>query len=534
MKPRKPVLLGAALIASLLVSAAPAASAARPVGHVPLLRPAIAIGSDATQAPEPASPAQPVTTSAADTALGQANAALNGNAPNGDATDALNQLAQVLPALHGSAHRRGEALLARPTEGAADPQGNGYSPGAVVHFAYSAHYCYFWVDSGPDAPPLADTDASGNPDFVEETAAIAEHSYSTEHGPLGFQVPRSDGTKGCIAPDGQPRTDVYLKDLKGGLYGYVAIDPGQRGARLYSYLVLDNDMAEFAPFYGGSSIPPLQVTVAHEYNHVIQNGYDAYEGTWFKESTSTWIEDKVYPDVNDYLQYIPSFARQVALPITRANGGLKIYGSAVWNHWLTYRYGDSILPRAWGDSLKTHPVDLATAAYAKAISQASGGRSSFLSEFTNFAAATAEWRSTSIFPDSTAYPDVTRSSTLRASDRFYRRFVMNHTTYRLANVNVHSGRAVKLQVFSPRGVPSGLALVGRIGIGPGATVLTAAKPLPRGGKGSVRLSNPSRFDRITAVVVNGSGSVKGFSRKAGDWIYRGDHSRYDAGVFRIG
>ena len=533
MKPGKPILVCASLLALLPASAALATSHAHPrgIGPVPVLRPALAIRAPAPPASEPSAPAQPVTPAAADAALAEADAALNGNAPSGDATGALSQLAQALPALQGADRRRAEALLARPTDGGADPLGNGYTTGPV-HAVYSADYCYFWVDSGPDAAPQSDANTNGIPDFVEETAAIAESSHSTEHGPLGFRLPPSDGTRGCQAPDGQPRTDVYLKDLR-GLYGYVALDPGQRGAHRFSYLVVDNDMAEFASLYG-SVIPPLEVTVAHEYNHVVQNGYDAYQDTWFKESTSTWIEDKVYPDVNDYLQYMPAFARQVALPITRDNGGLKVYGAAAWNHWLSYRYGDSIVERAWRNSLKTRPTDLATAAYGKAISQASGGRSSFLSEFTGFAAATAEWRSTAIFPDSSAYPEVTRSSTLRASDRYYRRFVMDHTTYRLANVAVHSGAAVKLTVLSPRGVPSGLALVGRIGTGPGATVTTISKRLPRGGKGSVRLGDPAQFDRITAVIVNGTGSVRGFSARAQDWIYNGDNARYDAGVFRIG
>src|SRR5690242_5102717 len=116
MKPGKLTLLAAALIAFLLAGAAPAPAAVVPrsVGPVPLLRLATGIGSGATQAPEPASPPQPVSTAAADAALGDANAALNGHAPNGDATDALSELAQVLPALHGPAHRRGQALLSRP------------------------------------------------------------------------------------------------------------------------------------------------------------------------------------------------------------------------------------------------------------------------------------------------------------------------------------------------------------------------------------------------------------------------------------
>src|SRR6476659_5509618 len=179
MKPGKPTLLAAALIAFLLAGAAPAGATAVPrsVGPVPLLRSAAGIRSDPAPAAEPASPVQLITPAAADDALAEAAAALNGDAPNGDATNALSALAQALPALHGAERRRGEALLARPTEGTADPLGNGYTV-APVHAVYSNDYCYFWVDSGPDAAPQSDVNANGIPDFVEATAAIAENSYS--------------------------------------------------------------------------------------------------------------------------------------------------------------------------------------------------------------------------------------------------------------------------------------------------------------------------------------------------------------------
>jgi hypothetical protein len=532
MKPGRliiPLALAFALLAPGFGEASPLLHPPGVHGPAPVLHRALGPGPE-TVPPAPAPDASPVAPAVAESALEGAAAALAGDAPQGDATSALAELAQVYPALQGGQRRRATALLARPTDGARDRFGDGYT--APVFSVYSANYCYFWVDSGRDAAPQTDTNANGVPDFVEATAFIAENSHTVEHGTLGFRTPPSDGPRGCTAPDGKPRIDAYLKDLK-NLYGYVAADPGQRRDRQHSYLVLDNDMAEFLAQYG-SVIPPLEVTVAHEYNHVIQYGYAFLQDTWFKESTATWIEEQVYPAVNDYLQYIGSFARQVAVPITKANGGLKIYGSAVWNHWLSGRYGTSIIERAWRSSHKTRPVDLATKAYERAISQASGGRSNFLAEFVGFAAATAEWNSTTVFPDSALYPDMRRSGTLRTSDRFYKRFTMNHTTYRLADVPVRAGSAVKLKVFAPRGVAGGLALVGRIGSGAGATVETVTKVLRHGGKGAVRLPDPARFERITAVVVNGEGGVRGFNPRIGDWNYRGDHARFDAGVFQIG
>jgi hypothetical protein len=247
-----------------------------------------------------------------------------------------------------------------------------------------------------------------------------------------------------------------------------------------------------------------------------------------------WMEEQVYPAVNDYLQYIGSWGREVERPMTdfKPYESSKYYGSAVWNHFLSRRLGPSVIETAFASSLQTNPQHLATKAYDRAIA-AAGGRRNFVSEYVRFAAATAEWRSTSVFPDSTAYPDVKRSGTIATRERFYDRFNLDHTTFRLANVPDRGGKAVKLELRGPRGVPLGLALVGRIGNGAGARVITVVRALPNGGNGTVNLARPARFARITAVLVNAEVDVRGFSAGIGDWIYRGDNARIQAGTFKI-
>ncbi len=47
-----------------------------------------------------------------------------------------------------------------------------------------------------------------------------------------------------------------------------------------------------------------EVTFAHEYNHILQFGYDAYQDPWFAEASATWMEDQVYNGINDYLRYV--------------------------------------------------------------------------------------------------------------------------------------------------------------------------------------------------------------------------------------
>jgi hypothetical protein len=496
----------------------------------PKLRPADPVGIENAPAPAGA-PLPAVPAGEAEATLAAAEAALAGEPGAGDASVALAELGAALPSLSGAERRRGEALLARPTDGANDPYDDGYT--APFSAYATTHFCYFWVSTGSDAVPLVDANTNALPDYIELLAAVSEQVWAIEHGSLAWREPPSDGSLGCDAGDGRPRVDVYTKNVGvQGLYGYAAIDPGQQGNLQHAFLVLDNDQAEFLPQYG-SILPPMQVTMAHEYNHVIQYGYDILQDRWMFEATATWMEEMVFPTVNDYLQYLTPWTREITTPMTSfSDRSLKVYGSAVWNHWLSRRLGQPAVRDAWAASLQTRPQHLAVKAYDRAIRAAPGDRD-WLSEYVRFAAATAEWRSTSAFPDSAQYPDVRRTGTLATSRPNYARYSLNHTTYRIADVPDRSGAALKLELRGPRGVALGLALVGRIGDGPGARVISVVRELPRGGVGSVRLLRPGRFSRISAVLINADIATRGFSSRQGDWIYPGDNTRILAGTFKV-
>lgn len=476
----------------------------------------------------PKTPAPEVSATEADRTLDAAEAALDGSSPVPDPTSALNEVAQILPALNGQQRRRGEGLLARPTDGQADPEEDGYTVRPVRAVA-STHFCFFWVERGADAVPATDADANAIPDYVDVLAAIAEHVYSVEHGRLGWRLPPSDGARGCDPGDGRSRVDVYAKDLEDD--GYIAADPGQTAFRQHTYVVVENDMAERTDS-AREVVPALQAMMAHEYNHVVQFGYSAHQDPWMDESTATWMEEIVYPAVDDYLGYLGDFAGRVGVPLTEASDRhLKVYGSAVWNHFLDSRFGLTVIRKAWEAAPKTKPRGFAAGAYERAIRGASKGRSSFLEEFVRFAAATAEWRSTGVFPDSTEYPNVRRTGTLATREPRFDRYVLDHTTFRLAHVPDRSGRAVKLVIEGPRNVGLGLALVGRIGSGSNARVITVLRVLRNGGKGAVTLSRPRRFSRITAVLVNGEIDISGYARR--DWRYTGDRKQIFAATMKL-
>ncbi|MQA76133.1 MAG: hypothetical protein GEU88_17660 [Solirubrobacterales bacterium] len=449
-----------------------------------------------------------------------------------DATVALNGLAAALPELRGGERRRARGLLARPTDGAADQFGDGYQAGAPVASVESPHFCVFWVNdpASADAPNLADANGNGRPDYVEAILAIAEFSYSIEVAPgaMGWAPPKPD-VGGCGANPGA-HADIYLKQLGDkGFFGYESPDPGQgRDRSQYGYVVLDNDYApsEYGVFL--DPLDPAEVTFAHEFNHLLQQNYDSFQDVWMFESTAVWTEEQVYPEINDYINYVPSFASGAKTPITdrKASKGLRIYGSGVWNHWLSSRLGVGVIRRAWEVSDVARPADYSLAAYDRAIRDAGG--KGFEREFIRFVAATAEWRAGhGSFPDATAYPDVERDGTLRRGQR--KRFELDHTGYRLLKVK-SGGRSIELKVDAERGVRAGIALVARDGDELAGSVTEKSKYLPTGGRASVTLSKPGSFERITAVVVNADGRVKGFRNT--DWVYAKDNQRFTARLTR--
>jgi hypothetical protein len=411
---------------------------------------------------------------------------------------------------------------ARPTDHP-DPARHSYSvPEAPRSPACAGRFCVHWVAEGIDAPNLADAnghrDGDGVPDYVEQVLAVATHVHAVENGKLGWREPRSDGRRGGR----RGKTDVYLKELGRLLFGYAAPDRGQvpRGHRLprrmHGYLVLDNDYDSFQ-YPGTKPSAALRVTFAHEYCHILQMNYDAYQDAWMAESTAVWMEDQVYNGINDYLRYVRRWVRLFRTPLT-ANS-IREYGGTVWNEWLVRRYGADILRDAWSRAAHTRPGGFSVASYDSAIHAAGG--SDFSRDFARFARDVAEWRSDGRFREGRRYPDVPRDGRLPANGRPLRRS-LNHATFQLLRVRLGGGRAVVVRAEVPPGVAAGLALVGRIGSERHGRIVSRLRYSRAGGRLKVRLGRPGRFQRVTAVLINADLRAEGFSARRLDWNYLTD------------
>src|SRR5690349_13593409 len=168
--------------------------------------------------------------SAAQSALDRAS-----DPPTGrELTPALAQLSARYGALSAAGQRDADRLLARPADGGADPEQQGWT--VPEHAPYcTANFCLHWVTTTEDAPDLLDSDADGVPDYVETMGAHFETSRARENGDLGWRAPVSDGALG-----GDGRVDVYLVELAGtGTLGYAATDPGQPDPHAkFAYVVM--------------------------------------------------------------------------------------------------------------------------------------------------------------------------------------------------------------------------------------------------------------------------------------------------------
>jgi hypothetical protein len=216
------------------------------------------------------------------------------------------------------------------------------------------------------------------------------------------------------------------------------------------------------------------------------------------------------------------------VPLTAFNPGdladplnVKVYGDSVWNRWIDERYGADTIRTAWERSLQTRPPSFAPGAYESALGTAG---SNFFDSFTRFAADTAEWRSgAGAFEEGSTWPDVqraTRTSLVPGGRGVEGR--LDHTSFALVNVTPTGDEKIKLVGSLPRDTRGAFALVAREGDADTGTPTVVLQRLPSGGQTSVELEQPSRFSRITAVLINADTTQSGFSQFRGDWEFARD------------
>lgn len=272
--------------------------------------------------------------------LAAARRVTSGNARPQDpsATLVLRDLWMKRTQLRGSERRQAEGLLARPTDGAGDPLGFGYTVPEAAPLC-NTRLCLHYVPTGTDAPP--------SPDWPAQNLAVMDSVWTTIVDQLGYRAPQTDGSKG-----GSPLFDVYLKDIGNqGFYGYCVPERRVKKKTASAYCVLDNDFSA-AQFPNGTPSDNLAVTAGHEFFHAVQYSYDYDEDPWMLESTATWMEERIATQVNDNRQYLPFsqlYAPYIPLDAFSRSSSFQ-YGNWVFWEYLSTQYGIGFIKKAWNQA----------------------------------------------------------------------------------------------------------------------------------------------------------------------------------------
>ncbi len=224
-----------------------------------------------------------------------------------------------------------------------------------VHYDTSA--------SSPNTPAMLDASHQRIPgtaeEFVDSVFSVLRYVVHVEVDSLGYPFPPSDGTLG-----GGPEYDVYIL---GNLGAYAYTDPdsiSSDGGLSTTSMSIDRDFSFVTPD-ANKGLPALRVTIAHEFHHAIQIGRYGYwvSHPFFYEITSVWLEDFVYPGVNDYLNYVASTRGQFRNPgvIFDSNDDI-MYSRGIWGKFIARKYGVDEMRRTWEEIRSMPPLQAIDAA----------------------------------------------------------------------------------------------------------------------------------------------------------------------------
>jgi hypothetical protein len=164
-----------------------------------------------------------------------------------------------------------------------------------------------------------------------EVLGYLERSWQVEVDELGFSAPVADD--GLCGPDG--KFDVFL--WRGVEVAYVDIigdNPATAHDDQIPFMVVD----AWGPYAG----PILDSTIAHEFNHACQAADDWYDSPIVFEMTSTFLEEAVYDDDDEYRDLLVDFQGNPDWSLDRDDeyASWYMYGAALYLHYLRARYFD--------------------------------------------------------------------------------------------------------------------------------------------------------------------------------------------------
>jgi hypothetical protein len=267
----------------------------------------------------------------------------------------------------------------------------------------SGHFRIHYDLTGGGAVDATDADGNRVPDYVDEVGRTLDESWDVEINLLGYQAPPSDGNLG-----GGPEYDVYLTDLAPARFCGLTY-PEVGGRTTHSYIQLDNNYTD-AVYWYTSGIDALHYTAAHELNHALQMGYyQGADGIWWQEATATWMEDMVFPEVDNYLAFSNSFLWYPEKSLDLLTGSretdYRIYGACLFAHFLHQRYDVAAVRQVWEEFGRAGSADMDL--FDQVIrSYDSGGLASAVAEFGVWNYFTSWRHQEAYYREGSKYPSV--------------------------------------------------------------------------------------------------------------------------------
>ncbi|HEX5470072.1 MAG TPA: MXAN_6640 family putative metalloprotease, partial [Gaiellaceae bacterium] len=473
------------------------------------------------------------------------------------ATLILRDLAVRVRDLSGADREQALAILARPTEYDTDLDPDSYSTTEATPVC-GTNVCVHYVTSTSDAVSSTDTTpANGVPDYVDQALDVFDAEvWGEEVTTLGYRPPKSDITSmndgtSSADPTGA-KFDVYLANLGDkGLYGYCTTDdPHLQGGYFFfdmsAYCVVDNNYTE--PVFGAHSpLENLEVTAAHEFFHAIQFAYDAFEDQWLLEATATWMEDEVYTDVDDNLQYLVTGPlAKPSIPLDKGGQCCHVYGDWIFFRYLSEEFSTGLMRSIWhnadgsSDTDGAGPDGVGRDDYSiQAISRVLRSRGGFRARFAQFGWMNRIARVPGVYDEgpanhypqspltaspmklSKSKPSRSRSITLKHQTSAYYEFKRGSGVGRRAKLKVafslpstSTGAAASALVFKKTGAVSAFTL-----------------GIPKSGDGTIKFGFGKTVSKIDIVLSNGSNRYKNCFAKTTPYacsgVSRDDHHTYE-------
>ncbi|MGD2250271.1 MAG: VWA domain-containing protein [Candidatus Methanofastidiosia archaeon] len=247
----------------------------------------------------------------------------------------------------------GKYIFCRPDDatGCNGDDANVLPSDADTYDSSGGHFKIHYVTTGNNAVDTTDSNTNGTPDYIEEMALYYDHVWDTEVTSYSYDSPASDIS--ASNNGGDARYDIYVFDL-GDSYGYTC--PEQSSTPSYSFIAMNNSYDEFPQNDDpdGNAEGAMKVTAAHEFFHAVQFVYDLYEERWWMETTSTWMEDEVYDQVNDNYNYMANWFSNPDASLTLNNGNHE-YGNFIFARYLSeiFNNSDRIIIRHIWEEMRT-------------------------------------------------------------------------------------------------------------------------------------------------------------------------------------